>query len=911
MNRYLAGMLAVVLFSTSAQAVTLIGQSATSTNPQVAGDATTGFFWNPTGGTVSTSIGGVDMFDVGPEPSLAGSGITVNGGLNFTGTNGTGSASEGGVINNRMAYNEVDNGHGSTRNRVFYDVVNIPANTTNIDEGFFLARQFSGSGIASHEINGYHAFFSDTAGMTMSGPFENYEASTIWNAAHTSAVDYLALQNVGATGSFSGALQGISFNVVNTNPTPGNIFEWDAVTCTPINVTGGGSLPTHEFCLKNADVNQDISTIGRMRLGSIANSNANEMLDIMGSDTSNTSYAVQMHDSAGSNTFYVTNAGTTSIRNTLQLGLLGSVRGDLIFFNATSGNIQMVPPTGALTNAVLTLPDDTSTVADISGTQTFTNKTLTAPTINGATIATSTVNGVTLSASGSATSYLDNTGAYSVPAGGGGGAVSSVSAADNTVVVTPTTGAVTVSAAVNSQAGAASTPALLLSGAPMTSGGTGTTTMPLAYIDPAGSTQPTTLSTAGTYFGVNTASGFAGNVIDIRQNGSNSALLTLTAGGALTTTNTISAAQFASSNATGNLFIANAFSNLNETAAGYQFAGSTNTGVRVGQLGTNSTALTVGANYSAFNVGSSPVTTSASGTNAWLANAVINPIGTVTSGGAAITNTTALFVGAPSAAGTNNYSLYVNGPMATAGTINGVSLTTGGSSSAFLNGAGTYTSPTVSVGAQGTATPFTSSGTFTTAASSSASTIYYYKMIAAGGGGGGANGALAAASAGGAGYYAEGTFTGVAASTAITITVGTGGVGGSATGGSGGSGGATTIGTPVSITAGGGGLGIGSTSATAGGLEGGAGGTLTSGTPNLANVAGAHGGRSQGTSIITLGGNGGSSPLGGGGLGGQSSVALTPTAATGYGAGGGGAIGTTTAGGSGMGGFVEITQLTP
>lgn len=67
-------------------------------------------------------------------------------------------------------------------------------------------------------------------------------------------------------------------------------------------------------------------------------------------------------------------------------------------------------------------------------------------------------------------------------------------------------------------AGALSTPAALYSGAPVTTGGTGTTTVPLVLIQPTGTTSAT-WSTAGTYFGMNVVSGFTGNIFDYQING--------------------------------------------------------------------------------------------------------------------------------------------------------------------------------------------------------------------------------------------------------------------------------------------------------------------------------------------------------------------------------------------------------
>ena len=79
-------------------------------------------------------------------------------------------------------------------------------------------------------------------------------------------------------------------------------------------------------------------------------------------------------------------------------------------------------------------------------------------------------------------------------------------------------------------AGAASQPGLTVSGAPYTAG-TGTTNFPQLYVSTTGATAPTTLSTAGTMFGVNAPSGFAGNLCGFYVNGTGE--ITCTAAGIL------------------------------------------------------------------------------------------------------------------------------------------------------------------------------------------------------------------------------------------------------------------------------------------------------------------------------------------------------------------------------------------
>ena len=84
--------------------------------------------------------------------------------------------------------------------------------------------------------------------------------------------------------------------------------------------------------------------------------------------------------------------------------------------------------------------------------------------------------------------------------------------------------------------GAASTPPLDVTGTWFT-GGTSTTTKPQVLIEPTGATS-TAWSTSGTGLGVNAASGFVGNLLDLQVNGTRRAAIT--ASGALTLGNDVS-----------------------------------------------------------------------------------------------------------------------------------------------------------------------------------------------------------------------------------------------------------------------------------------------------------------------------------------------------------------------------------
>ncbi len=116
-----------------------------------------------------------------------------------------------------------------------------------------------------------------------------------------------------------------------------------------------------------------------------------------------------------------------------------------------------------------------------------------------------------------------------------GGTLSGGTVSGGTLSATAVNGLSVASGTISSQlavstAGAASTPAGIFSGT-WFSGGSGSTTTPQVLIQPSGTTS-SAWSTSGTALGVNGASGFSGNLVDLQVNGSSVAKIT--SGGALT-----------------------------------------------------------------------------------------------------------------------------------------------------------------------------------------------------------------------------------------------------------------------------------------------------------------------------------------------------------------------------------------
>lgn len=176
---------------------------------------------------------------------------------------------------------------------------------------------------------------------------------------------------------------------------------------------------------------------------------------------------------------------------------------------------------------------------------------------------------------------------------------------------------------------------------------------------------------------------------------------------------------------------------------------------------------------------------------------------------------------------------------------------------------------------------FLTTGTsYTTPAGITTATLFTFVLIGGGGGGASTNSIAGGGAGGGGGGALTLYITGLAPSTAYTITIGAGGTG---TTGAGNSGGSTTlvIGATTYTASGGTGAAALTTS------EGGAGGTGTNGT---INITGSNGDAASGVATSQSGGGG--TPGFGYGLGGSGVIGSSNgNSGTGYGGGGGGAKG--------------------
>lgn len=221
----------------------------------------------------------------------------------------------------------------------------------------------------------------------------------------------------------------------------------------------------------------------------------------------NTTSALQVTAQGAANSVLIANAGAPSfsqapiINTSVQLGVVSSATGLLKLANSASSNLTTIQAGNAAAARTYTWPTNFG-AAGTALTDAAGDGTLSWAAAGGGT--------VTVVSSGSLTSTALVT--------GGGTTTLQTPSATTTL---DTSGLLTMPGRfINNVAGAVSAPAVTLTGAPSIAGTT-TTDTPLMYFN--GGAAPSTWSGVGTYIGVNSLTGFAGNFIDFHADGGASA----------------------------------------------------------------------------------------------------------------------------------------------------------------------------------------------------------------------------------------------------------------------------------------------------------------------------------------------------------------------------------------------------
>lgn len=240
--------------------------------------------------------------------------------------------------------------------------------TTNTWENSNSFVTLNGPGAQNGEINVHHTFLQTNLGAT-EVQSENDEASALNNGTAGIHDDFLAIYHNGATGTVA-TLQHFLSGLTNDNTTAGVITTFVGYGCQPM--AGAGTHPTNEFCFRNTDAVQSITTLGRISIGTLNAPASTTSLFIQGPDALASSFPINIKALGGANVLTVKDSGEMDSQGPLILGISGTTIGAIQFVNATSGNVKIIPPTGALGTPVLTLPAVTDTFATLASNQTFT-----------------------------------------------------------------------------------------------------------------------------------------------------------------------------------------------------------------------------------------------------------------------------------------------------------------------------------------------------------------------------------------------------------------------------------------------------------------------------------------------------------------------------------------------------------
>ena len=280
--------------------------------------------------------------------------------LNVT---GTGTSTIGSAIT--FDYSQ---GAADTRWSYINNTLALTQSTSNIWEQDNSFLTLSGNGFtASGEINVMHAYFATVAGVT-STQAEGVEVSNLINGTQGTFDSFLSTVVNGETGT-TGSINGIVFNYQNNNTTAGSIVNYSAIQCNPM--SGAGSAPTFDYCIRNTDTGSTIATLGNVVIGSLTPPGTSTLFEIKGPDTSPSTVPLAITNSAGTTLIFDDTGTLTLPIGAIKLGTSGNW-GKINFGNTTSGSLQLNAPSSGALSGTVTLPNATTTLAGLAVPETFT-----------------------------------------------------------------------------------------------------------------------------------------------------------------------------------------------------------------------------------------------------------------------------------------------------------------------------------------------------------------------------------------------------------------------------------------------------------------------------------------------------------------------------------------------------------
>jgi hypothetical protein len=228
--------------------------------------------------------------------------------LSLTYSPSTPSTDVGWLVNAQSTVNFPAAGH-DFRDRFWKTTATLSGSSSGIWEPNFLECNHAGTGTATVETNCLHPHSSYQSGVTISGGTETFETSmdnfagTI-SGAWTGALSQIT-SNTGTIGSAYG------FNARYGQNT-GSMTVWAGYNCDP----GSGNQPTFNLCLRNADPNAYITSLGHASFGTLGPATNNVLL-VAGPDTSGSTFPFVVQNSTPTTVFTISDSGGVTTSGTL------------------------------------------------------------------------------------------------------------------------------------------------------------------------------------------------------------------------------------------------------------------------------------------------------------------------------------------------------------------------------------------------------------------------------------------------------------------------------------------------------------------------------------------------------------------------------------------------------------------
>jgi len=259
-----------------------------------------------------TFSGGIVVQGAGAFTTLSATGAvtTSNLTLGITGTTPV----QFGEINSQSSYNwPIAAAGGCCRLHYWSDTVTVTGNQAgvNVLEANFYNLITAGTGTLTNEaFNIVHPYAYIAPGINIAGYAEAFESSFLNDGTVNTMFGNLAIYTNGAAGT-TGTYTAYTTNASNYNTAAGSFANYTGYECQPLG--GSGSAATFRWCLVNRDSTASIVTVGGVNIGTLANSNGQGTLQIIGADSSGGTYPFFIKNGSSQNVFYVNNAGGVTV----------------------------------------------------------------------------------------------------------------------------------------------------------------------------------------------------------------------------------------------------------------------------------------------------------------------------------------------------------------------------------------------------------------------------------------------------------------------------------------------------------------------------------------------------------------------------------------------------------------------